>query len=103
MMRVLLDSGAILEKSIARIREIYQLPGYKNVEVVIDSFSSAHDILEYAEIECTSEKELHTVLKKVFQIDPEDISDVGITALHTKKMKKSVSRKLEALEEEVGG
>ena len=102
MMRVLLDSGAVLDKSITRIREIYHLPGYKNVELVIDIFTSAHDILEYAEIECSSEKELHTVLKKVFQIDPEDISDAGITELHAKKMKKSVSRKLEELEEMVG-
>lgn len=102
MMQILLDSGAILEKSIARIREIYHLPGYKHVELVIDTFTSAHDTLEYAEIECSSEKELHTVLKKVFQIDPADISDAGITELHAKKMKKSVSRKLEELEELVG-
>ncbi len=102
MMQILLDSGALLEKSITRIREIYHLPEYKNVEVVIDTFASAHDTLEYAEIECSSEKELHTVLKKVFQIDPENISDAGITELHAKKMKKSVSRKLEELEEEVG-
>ena len=102
MMQILLDSGARLEKSITRIREIYYLPGYEDVEIVIDTFNSAHDILEYAEIECSSEKELHQVLKKVFQIHPEDISDSGITELHAKKMKKSVSRKLEALEEEVG-
>ncbi len=102
MMQILLDSGAFLEKSIARIREIYDIPKYKDVELVIDVFSSAHDTLEYAEIECSSEKELHAVLKKVFQIDPEDISDAGITELHAKKIKKSVSRKLEALEELVG-
>ncbi len=99
MMRILLDSGAVLEKSISRVREIYYIPGYEDVEVVIDTFTSAHDTLEYAEIECSSEKELHAVLKKVFQIDPDDISDAGITELHAKKMKKSVSRKLEALEE----
>lgn len=102
MLQALLDSGAIFQKSITRIREIYHLPGYKHVEVVIDIFASAHDTLEYAEIECSSEEELHTVLKKVFQIDPEDISDAGITELHAKKMKKSVSRKLEELEELVG-
>lgn len=102
MMRILLDSGAKLEKSISRVREIYHLPGYKHVEVVIDTFASAHGTLEYAEIECSSEKELHTVLKKVFQIDPSSISDAGITELHAKKVKKSVSRRLEALEEMVG-
>lgn len=102
MMQILLDSGAKLVKSIARIREIYHLPGYRGVELVIDTFASAHDTLEYAEIECSSERELHTILKKVFQIDPEDISDAGITGLHDKKMKKSVSRKLSALEEIVG-
>lgn len=102
MMQILLDSGALLEKSIARIREIYDIPKYTDVELVIDVFSSAHDTLEYAEIECSSEKELHAVLKKVFQIDPADISDAGITELHAKKIKKSVSRKLEALEELVG-
>lgn len=102
MMQILLDSGAILEKSIARIREIYDIPKYKHVELVIDVFSSAHDTLEYAEIECSSEEELHTVLEKVFHIDASDISDAGITELHAKKIKKSVSRKLEALEELVG-
>lgn len=102
MMQILLDSGAILEKSISRIREIYHLPGYKGVELVIDIFALAHDTLEYAEIECSSEKELHTVLKKVFQIDSSAISDAGITGLHAKKIKKSVSRRLEALEEMVG-
>lgn len=102
MMRILLESGAKLDTSIARIREIYHLPGYKHVELVIDTFTSAHDTLEYAEIECSSEKELHTVLKKVFQIDPTDISDAGVTELHAKKMKKSVSRRLTALEEMVG-
>lgn len=98
MMRVLLDSGAILQKSIARVREIYDIPGYKGVELVIDTFSSAHGDLEYAEIECSSHAELHTVLRKVFQIDPEDISDAGITGLHDKKIKKSVSKKLMDLE-----
>ena len=102
MMQILFDSGAILEKSIARIREIYDIPKYKHVELVIDVFSSAHDTLEYAEIECSSEEELHTVLEKVFHIDASDISDAGITELHAKKIKKSVSRKLEALEELVG-
>lgn len=102
MMRILLDSGAILQKSIARVREIYDIPGYKGVELVVDTFSSAHGDLEYAEIECSSHTELHTVLKKVFQIDPEDISDAGITELHDKKIKKSVSRRLEELEELVG-
>lgn len=99
---MLLDSGAILQKSIARVREIYDIPGHKEVELVIDIFSSAHGDLEYAEIECSSEEELHTVLKKVFQINSEDISDAGITELHAKKIKKSVSRRLEALEELVG-
>ncbi|MBP7773575.1 hypothetical protein KA071_00625 [Candidatus Gracilibacteria bacterium] len=102
MMQILLDSGAVLEKSIARIREIYDIPKYKQVELVIDTFSSAHDTLEYAEIECSSEEELYTVLKKVFEINPDSISDAGITELHAKKIKKSVSRKLEALEELVG-
>ncbi len=99
MMQIILDSGAKLDKSIGRIREIYHLPGYKHVELVIDAFQSAHGILEYAEIECSSEEELATVLKKVFKMDIEDMSDAGITGLHNKKMEKSVSRKIEALEE----
>lgn len=102
MMQILLNSGSKLQKTITRIREIYHLPWYSDVEVVIDVFASAHGTLEYAEIECSSEEELHAVLKKVFQIDPADISDAGITELHAKKMNKSVSRRLEALEEEVG-
>jgi predicted adenylyl cyclase CyaB len=102
MMQILLHSGAIFVKSISRIREIYHIPPYKHVELVIDTFSLAHDTLEYAEIECSSEDELHTVLEKVFHIDTSDISDAGITELHAKKIKKSVSRKLEALEELVG-
>lgn len=103
MLQILLASGAKLEKSIARIREIYHLPGYRHAELVIDTLESAHGTLEYAEIECSSEKELHTILKKVFQIDSDDISDVGITGLHAKKMKKSISRRLETLEEMVEG
>jgi predicted adenylyl cyclase CyaB len=99
MMQILLDSGAELDKSLGRIREIYHLPGYKNVELVIDSFQSAHGILEYAEIECSSEEELATVLKKVFKMDIADMSDEGITGLHDKKMETSVSRRIEALEE----
>jgi hypothetical protein len=102
MMQILLMSGAVLEKSIARVRETYHIPHYKNAELVIDRLESAHDALEYAEIECSSEKELMTILEDVFHIDPADISDVGITDLHSKKMKKSFSRKLEALEEMVG-
>jgi len=99
IMQLLLMSGAVLQKSIGRVREVYHLPGYKNVELVIDKFDSAHGILEYAEIECGSEEELHEVLRKVFKIDPESISDKGITHLHDKKMEKAVSRRLELLEE----
>jgi predicted adenylyl cyclase CyaB len=75
MMQLLLNSGAELKKSIGRIREIYHIPNYKHVELVIDRFDSAHGLLEYAEIECSSEDELHEVLKKVFKIDPDTISD----------------------------
>lgn len=99
MMQLLLMSGARFEKGIGRIREIYHLPGYSEVELVIDSFQSAHGILEYAEIECSSEEELATVLKKVFKMDIADMSHVGITGLHNKKMEKWVSRKIQALEE----
>jgi hypothetical protein len=35
-------------------------------------------------------------------MDMEEISDAGITGLHKKKMKKTVSRKLAALEDLVG-
>ncbi len=99
MMQILLTSWVTLDKALGRIREIYHLPGYKNVELVIDSFQSAHGILEYAEIECSSEEELATVLQKVFKMDIADMSDEGITGLHDKKMEKSVSRRIEALEE----
>lgn len=75
MMQMLLDSGAQLQKALGRIREVYHIPGYKEVELVIDSFQSAHGILEYAEIECSSEEELATVLKKVFKMDIADMSD----------------------------
>lgn len=99
MMTLLLLSGAQLTKSIARVREIYVIPRYGDVELVIDKFDSAHGILEYAEIECPSEDILHDVLKKLFKIHPDDISDSGITELHDKKMEKSVSHKIEELEE----
>jgi adenylate cyclase class IV len=102
MMLILLASGAQLEKSIARIREIYHLPNYAHTELIIDILRSAHGKLEYAELECQSEEELHTILDQVFDMDHNDISDTGITDLHTKKMEKSVSRRLSALEDLVG-
>lgn len=102
MMQILLASGAVLEKSIARIRQIYHLPGYPHAELIIDILRSAHGKLEYAEIECPSEKELHALLDEVFGMDHTDISDTGVTALHGKKMEKSVSRRLKMLEELVG-
>ena len=89
-------------KSIERVREIYHLPKYADAELIIDTLRSAHGKLEYAELECQSEIELHTILDKVFRMDHTDISDTGITDLHTKKMEKSVSRRLTALEEFVG-
>ncbi len=101
MMQILLMSGAVLEKSIARVRETYHIPHYKHAELVIDRLESAHDALEYAEIECGSEKELMTILEDVFHINPANISDEGVTDLHAKKMTKSVSRRLTALEEMV--
>lgn len=102
MMQILLASGAVLEKSIARIREIYHLPGYAHTELIIDILRSAHGKLEYAEIECPSEEELHTLLEEVFDMDHTDISDSGVSRLHTKKMEKWVSRRLKMLEELVG-
>ncbi|MBP7822921.1 CYTH domain-containing protein [Candidatus Gracilibacteria bacterium] len=102
MMQILLASGAVLEKSIARVREIYHLPDYPHAELIIDILRSAHGKLEYAEIECPSEDELHTLLDEVFDMDHTDISDTGVTTLHGKKMEKSVSRRLTALEELVG-
>ena len=102
MMQIILASGAVLEKSIARIREIYHLPGYPKAELIIDILRSAHGKLEYAEVECSSESELHDLLDEVFGMDYTDISDSGVTALHGKKMEKSVSRRLTALEELVG-
>lgn len=98
MMQILLDSWAQLDKALGRIREIYHLPHYGDVELVIDVFQSADGILEYAEIECRSEKELAQVLKKVFKMNIADMSDEGITGLHNKKIEKSVSRKIEILE-----
>lgn len=102
MMQILLASSAVLTETISRVREIYLLPGYKHVEVVIDTFASAHGALDYAEIECSSTEELYHILEQVFHIHPESISDAGITGLHAEKMKKSVSRRLEALGELVG-
>jgi len=99
MMHILLSSGAKLDKSIIRIREIYDIPEHEDAELIIDRLESAHGTLEYAELECRSEIELHKILKKVFKIDPRDISDIGIADLHAKKMKQSVSRRLTELEE----
>lgn len=103
MMMVFLLSGARLEKSISRVREIYLIPGYPDAELVIDMLESARGTLEYAEIECGSEKELREILKKVFQMDMDDISDKGITGLHRKTVEKSVSRKLSLLESMMEG
>lgn len=102
MMMILLTSWAKLIKSISRVREIYYIPKYDDVELVIDKFDSAHGILEYAEIECPSEAVLHELLQKVFKIDMDDISDEGITGLHNKKLEKSVSQKIKNLEEIMG-
>lgn len=102
MMQILLASGAVLDKSIARIREIYHIPSYPHAELIIDVLRSAHGKLEYAEVECRSEQELHDLLDSFFGMDHTDISDSGVTSLHTKKMEKSVSRRLNALEALVG-
>lgn len=99
MLHILLASGAILEKSIARVREIYHIPKYAHAELVIDTFVSAEDTLEYAELECSSEEMLHTILEKVFDIDSDSISDEGISGLHAKKVKQSLARRLNALAE----
>ena len=78
MMALLLASGAVLEKSITRVREIYHLPEHRHAELIIDTLHSAHDTLEYAELECPSEEELMEILEKVFHLNLDFLSDEGI-------------------------
>lgn len=66
MTMILLQSGAKLKKSVSRIREIYEIPEYPHSELIIDTLYSAHETLEYAEIESPNLSELREIIEDVF-------------------------------------
>lgn len=103
MMKILLNSGAILEKTIPRTREIYLIEEFPESELVIDSFVIAGESFEYAEIESSTESELALVLEDFFEWDVNDYcDDRGIVSLHKQNAHNVVMKKLQDYADELG-
>lgn len=73
LMNILLNSGAILIKSLSKTREIFFSDSMDFHELIIDSFVIAGERFEYAEIECTTYEKLQKVLYEDFGLNESDL------------------------------
>lgn len=82
MMNMLLNSWAILVKSLSKTREIFSWDSVGFHELIIDSFVIAGEKFEYAEIECASHEELQKVLYQDFWLNESDFVDSWVLKIY---------------------